>query len=53
MKSVDSTDHMADRGRKNAAYLANQMIRVIREAGLPAHSAHNSDWVLSLELCPD
>ena len=33
MKSVDSTDHMADGGRKNAAYLAEQICIVIRDVG--------------------
>ena len=50
MKSIYSTEHMADRVRKNAAYL---MIRVIREAGSPAHGARDSDWVRSMALCAD
>ena len=33
MKSVDSTDHMADGGRKNAVYLAEQISIVIRDVG--------------------
>lgn len=33
LKSVDSTDHMADGGRKNATYLAEQINIVIREIG--------------------
>ncbi len=33
MKSIDSTDHMADGGRKNAAYPAEQIIIVIKEVG--------------------
>ena len=33
IKSVDSTDHMAEGGRKNATYLAEQISSVIREVG--------------------
>ena len=34
MKWVDSADHMTDGGRKNAANLADQIIRVISSVGL-------------------
>ena len=33
MKSIDSTDHMAEGGKKNAAYLADQINSVIKEVG--------------------
>ena len=33
IKSVDSTDHMAEGGRKNATYLAEQISSIIREVG--------------------
>ncbi len=42
MKSVDSTDHIADGGRKNAAYLAllaEQTIRVCAVAVVYLHGA--------------
>ena len=34
MKSIDSTDHMADGGRKNTLYLAEQLCIVIRQVGV-------------------
>ena len=33
IKSVDLTDHIAEGGRKNATYLAEQISKVIREVG--------------------
>ena len=33
MKSIDSTDRMAEGGKKNAAYLADQINSVIKEVG--------------------
>ena len=33
LKSVDSTDHMAEGGKKNAMHIAEQINMVIREIG--------------------